>query len=38
VDHVNQFDRYKSTADEPSCYHEAGYDSLIPNEGRLVLF
>lgn len=37
VDHADQFDRYKSTPDEPSRYHEAGYDTLIPNESRLVL-
>jgi len=27
VDHAEQFDRYKTTVDEPSRYHEAGFDA-----------
>lgn len=32
VDHADRFDRYRSSADEPSRYHEAGYNSWTPNE------
>lgn len=35
VDHAEQFDRYRTTADEPSRYHEAGYNPWL--QVRVVL-